>query len=63
VCPDPDPNISKHSSVEVIQGNATYGLLGEASAVLGNVLERVELSDKEPLEIGRHLCICMDGVD
>jgi len=35
--------------------DATYGLLGEVSAGLANVLERVPLSDEEPLEILRHL--------
>lgn len=34
--------------------DATYGLLGEVSASLADVHERVPLSDEEPLEILRH---------
>jgi hypothetical protein len=34
--------------------NATYGLLGEVSAGVADVHERVPLSDEEPLEILRH---------
>jgi hypothetical protein len=39
--------------------DATYGLLGEVSASLADVHERVPLSDEEPLEILRHLWIYM----
>jgi hypothetical protein len=42
--------------------NATYGLLGEVSAGLADVLERVPLSYEEPLEIGRHLWLYEVGL-
>jgi hypothetical protein len=41
---------------------ATYGLSGEDGSVVVDVLERVPLSDEEPLEIGRHFAECYTGI-